>query len=308
MSKIMKAKMAMMKVVGRKGLIIQKHSPEILMVVGITGVVVSTVMACKAAVKAEAVIDHAQDQVDKIKQAKELAANNSEVEYTEDDYRKDMVIVMVQTAKDMVKVYGPSVALGAASIACILGSHGIMKKRNVALMAAYKAVEQSFNTYRQRVVEEYGEQKDYEYRTGIRSEQVQIIEVDENGKKIKSKKTVETVDPNAISQYAKFFDETNDNWTKTPEYNLTFLKVQQNHANDLLHSRGHIFLNEVYDMIGIPRTQAGAIVGWVKGEGDDFVDFGIFDGNRGVVRDFVNGYERSILLDFNVAGVIYNLI
>lgn len=306
MNKLTHMKNALVKATGRKGLIIQKHSPEILLTVGIVGLVGATVMACKASTKAEFVIDTAKDKIDEVHEALEITDGKGK--YTQKDAQKDMVIIYTQTAVDFGKLYGPSVLLGAASIACILGAYGIMKKRNVALMAAYKAVEQSFNTYRQRVIEEYGPEKDFQYKTGIRSEEVQVVEVDENGKKIKSKKTVETIDPNTISQYARFFDEASTQWSKTPEYNLTFLRVQQNHANDLLHSRGHVFLNEVYDMLGIPRTQAGAIVGWVRGEGDDFVDFGIFDGQKGVVRDFVNGYERSILLDFNVAGVIYNLI
>jgi hypothetical protein len=136
------------------------------------------------------------------------------------------------------------------------------------------------------------------------------VDTDENGKKIKSKKTIEVTDPNGVSQYARFFDESCVQWSKTPEYNLTFLNCQQNYANDLLHSRGHVFLNEVYDMLGIPRSQAGAVVGWVLGKDNDvgYIDFGIYDGNRMRARDFVNGYERSILLDFNVDGVIYDLI
>ena len=91
-----------------------------------------------------------------------------------------------------------------------------------------------------------------------------------------------------------------------------FLRAQQQYANDKLIAQGHLFLNEVYDMLGLPRTKAGAIVGWVYDDnnavGDNFVDFGIYDVHRETARDFVNGYERSILLDFNVDGVIYDLI
>ena len=90
--------------------------------------------------------------------------------------------------------------------------------------------------------------------------------------------------------------------------NLFFLKAQQTNANVQLTVRGHVFLNEVYDMLGLPRTAAGAIVGWVRGNGDDVIDFGIWD-NNDINSDFVNGYNRSkILLDFNVDGVIYDII
>lgn len=286
---------------GRGGIVLKKNSPEILMVTGVVGVIASTVMACKATLKADEVIDEAKRKLDSVKYAKE---NLEKEEYSDGDYKRDLAVTYVQTGFEFIKLYGPAVLLGTASIGCILGSHNIMKKRNIALVAAYKAIETSFNNYRKRVIEDWGVDKDREYRTGIRHQLVN--EVNENGEE--TEKVVTTQDPNDHSQYARFFDEASVNWMKTPEYNLTFLKCQQNFANDLLKSRGHIFLNEVYDMLGIPRSQAGAVVGWVREVGDGFVDFGIFDGESIAKRDFVNGYERSILLDFNVDGIIYDMI
>lgn len=339
MNKLQTLQSVVSKTAGRGGLILRKNSPEIMLAVGVVGVVASTVMACKATLKVDAVLKGAKEDIDKIHKGKKIAeeASNKKHEelskhpdkptdieeirtvrlikekyekynYPETDYRRDLAVAYLQTGVDFVKLYGPAVVLGVASIGCIVGSHGIMKRRNIALMAAYKAVEQSFTDYRKRVVEEFGEDKDRCLKNGIKQEVVTVIETDENGKKVKVKKTVESTDPNGISQYARFFDESSSQWVKSPEYNLTFLQCQQNYANDLLHARGHVFLNEVYDMLGIPRTKAGAVVGWVRGIGDDFVDFGIFDGERMKARDFVNGYERSILLDFNVAGVIYDMI
>ena len=293
------------KMAGRNGLLLKKHSPELLIGIGIIGIVTSTVMACRAMRKFDALLDGHREIVNDIKYTE------ANLEYSPQDYNKDLAITYVQTGKELVKLYGPAVTLGVASIACILGAHNIMQKRNVALVAAYKAVEQSFFNYRQRVIEEFGERKDYQYRHGIR--EIEVTEMpytDENGKKHKAEtRTVEVYDPNQRSVYARFFDEGCANWSKTPEYNLLFIKNQQNYANDLLHSRGHVFLNEVYDMLGIDRSQAGAVVGWVMSkEGDNFVDFGMYDLCNASAREFVNGHERSILLDFNVDGVIYDLI
>lgn len=275
------------------------------MVTGVVGIVTSTVLACRATLKAGEVIEEAKGKLDKIHYANQ---NIDKETYSERDYKKDLTVTYVQTGVDFAKLYGPAVLIGVASIGCILGAHGIMKKRNLALVAAYKAIETSFADYRKRVVEEFGMEKDRLLKNGIVQSKVSVVEIDENGKAKKSQKVVEVTDPNGISQYARFFDEASINWSKTPEYNLTFLKCQQNYANDLLKSRGHIFLNEVYDLLGIPRSQAGAVVGWVKDVGDGFVDFGLFDGENMRVRDFVNGYERNILLDFNVDGVIYDMI
>jgi hypothetical protein len=292
-----------------------------LIVAGVAGIVTSTVLACRATLKADDVVQEAKSKIDKIHEAKEVADKTPDVNYSEQAYKKDMSVTYLQAGWGFVKLYAPAVLLGTASIACIIGSHGIMRKRNLALVAAYKAIEESFNKYRKRVVEEVGEDKDREFKNGIRKNKITVTETNEDGTTTKSKKVVETVDPSGISEYAKFFDSASSQWSDIPDYNLTFLKCQQNHLNDLLNSRGHVFLNEVYDTLGLPRTTAGQVVGWVKGYGDDYIDFGIFDdsidGYRGVRvcdtvgeerRDFVNGYRDSILLDFNVAGVIYDMI
>lgn len=305
MNKFEVIKANVVKVAGRGILITKKYSPEILTGVGVVGIVASTVMACKATLKVDEVLDDAQKKIEKIKYAEETIDKK---DYSEQDYKKDLVIAYTQSGIGFVKLYGPSVTLGVASIACILGAHNIMRKRNVALIAAYKAVEGSFKDYRQRVVEEFGADKDRQFKYGIKNEEVTETEIGEDGKKHKVKSVVESVDVDHYSEYAKFFDEASPEWKKDSEMNLFFLKCQQNYVNDLLHARGHVFLNEVYDALGIPRTRAGAVVGWVMGNGDDNIDFGIYELNNERARDFVNGYERSILLDFNVDGVIYDLI
>ena len=318
MNKIAKIQSVINAKTGRAGLLLRKKSPEILLVCGCVGLVVATVKTYQAVSKAEFVLDTAKDKLDKIKEAKEL--NNPEV-YNDQDYAKDLAITYVQTGVDYVKLFGPPVALGALSVSCIFGSHNIMRKRNIALMAAYRALGETFNTYRGRVIDEFGEDKDRQFRTGVHAETVTFSEVDADGKKIKGKKTVETVNPSEISQYARFFDRNNINWSEDAHTRLTFLKCQQNYANDRLQGTGHVFLNEVYDMLGLKRSTAGAVVGWVKGVGDDFIDFGMFNDNIQAYadeyrndtigeerRDFVNGSKDSILLDFNVCGVIYDMI
>jgi hypothetical protein len=178
----------------------------------------------------------------------------------------------------------------------------------VALAAAYVAVDTGFRAYRSRVVDRFGEAVDKELRYNVHSEKVEEKIVDENGKEKKVKKTIDVMGPEDVSGYARFFDDGCDGWTKDPEYNLMFLKKQQRYANDKLQSQGYFFLNDVYDMLGIPRSSAGQVVGWIYDEknpcGDNYIDFGIYDCSREKARDFVNGYERTILLDFNVDGPI----
>ena len=295
------------------GLQIQKHSPEILVTVGVIGTVASTVMACKATTKVSVILEETKEKVDQVHTVLE-SDEYTEEEYSVEDSKKDLAIIYAQSAVKFAKLYGPSILLGAASISCILASHRILTKRNVALAAAYAGLDKGFKNYRKNVVERFGEAVDRELKYNIKAQKITDIEVDEDGKEKKVKKTVDVIsdNPTIYSDYARFFDESCPAWQKDPEYNLVFLRAQQQYANDKLIAQGHLFLNEVYDMLGLPRTKAGAIVGWVYDDnnavGDNFVDFGIYDVHRETARDFVNGYERSILLDFNVDGVIYDLI
>jgi hypothetical protein len=289
----------------------KKHSPEILVVAGVVGGVTSAVMACKATTKAGDIIEDTKSQLDIIHKGME-DGNIRGVEYTKENGTKDLTIVYTQTAVKFIKLYGPAVALGTVSIISILAGHNITRKRNLALAAAYTTIDNSFKQYRNRVIERFGEELDRELRYDIKAKEVEETVVNEDGTESTVKTTMNIIDPNTISDYSRIFDECNTSWSKSPEHNLVFLKQQQNYANDLLKSRGHLFLNEVYDMLGFPRTQAGQIVGWVYDEvnpiGDNFVDFGIYNLDSERARAFVNGYERSILLDFNVDGNVWKLM
>lgn len=291
------------------GLQIKKHSPEIFVGVGIAGTVVSTVLACKATTKVGAILEETKQTKDIIHYGMENG-NIEGTPYTQEDGKKDLTIVYAQTGVKLFKLYAPAIAVGALSITSIIAGHNILKKRNLALAAAYTVVDKGFKNYRKNVVERFGEQIDKELRYNIKAKEIEETYIDEKGKEKTRKEIVNTIDDD-ISEYARFWDDGNTGWTKDPEYNLMYLRRQQDWANEKLRSRGHLFLNEVYDELGIPRSKRGNIVGWIyKGDDkycDSYVDFGIYN-NREGNRLFVNGHERSILLDFNVDGPILDLI
>lgn len=294
---------------------LKKHSPEILMITGAIGVVASAVMACKATTKVQGILEDAKSQIDTVHKFAEDKDMNESGRYTQEDAKKDLAIIYLQTGVKFVKLYAPSVIFGALSLTSMLASNNILKKRNVALAAAYATVDKSYKEYRNRVIERFGEVVDKELRYNIKSQKIEeTIKDEETGKEKKVKKNVDVVETDDIfgSPYAKIFDDGCRGWEKDPEMNLMFLRAQQQYANDLLVTRGHLFLNEVYDMLGIERTRAGQVVGWVydpeNPKGDNYVDFGIYNTNRKKSRDFVNGIERVILLDFNVDGEILDLI
>lgn len=309
------------------GFQLKKHSPEIMLVAGVAGTVASAVMACKATTKVNKILEETKSEVNQVHDAltnediryakvKQEDGTLTRVEkYTEEDSKKDLAIIYFRSGMKFAKLYGPSVLLGAVSITSILASHNIMRKRNVALAAAYTAVDKSFKGYRSRVIERFGEQLDKELRYNIKAKEIETVVTDEDGNEKIVKEVIQAADendPTMYSDYTKCFDCGCNGWTKSAEMNLMFLRRQQDWANERLKSRGYLFLNEVYDSLGIPRTKAGQVVGWVYDEknpkGDNYVDFGIYNIHNEQVRDFVNGHERSVWLDFNVDGNILDLI
>jgi hypothetical protein len=285
---------------GSKMLAVQSKSPAILFAVGVGGVIAATVMACRATLKVDDVLDEHQEALTKINYAVENIES-----YTETDLKQDKLRLMIRASGRLAKLYLPGVAVGIVSICALTGSHVILSRRNVGLTAAYAALDKGFREYRDRVVSEFGKDKDDEYRYGVKERE--IVEETKTGPVVT---TVKSFDPNKVSGYAKIFSDGCAPWEKNSESNRIFLQCQQNYFNQRLQARGHVFLNEVYRALGIPETKAGQSVGWaLSPDHDNYISFGIFeniDDER--VRAFVNGDERSILLDFNVNGPILNVL
>lgn len=302
------------------GLKMKKHSPEILVVAGTVGTVVSTVMACKATTRLSEILEDAKTDIDAIKDYADCDWVNVKKEdgtienpYDEETKKKDITITYVNTGKDIAKLYAPSVALGVLSITAILAGTNILRKRNVALAAAYATADKTFREYRDRVVERFGKELDRELRYNIRSKEIEDTIIDEKGKEKKVKKTVPVVDPNQIDDFSRIFYDGNPGYCdEDPQLTLMFLKRQQDYANDKLKAQGYLFLNDVYEMLGFNKTAAGQMIGWIYDEehpiGDNFVDFGIYDIHNDAKIRFVNGDERAIVLEFNHDGNILDLI
>ncbi|MDE5977042.1 MAG: hypothetical protein K2G70_01050 [Turicibacter sp.] len=296
------------KVVGRGGLVLRKHSPEILLAAGIVGFVGTVVLASNATLKAPEILDEYEKTKADIEKLEELIEEDPDsVEYTLEEAKWENTILRLQTIGKYVKLYAPAAALGAVSVACLITSRNITHKRYLAAVSAYNALSGVFNTYRKRVVDEYGEKLDRHFRYGTTYETVTETDVDENGKKVKKKVDVENT-PKMPSDTARYFDSSNPNWDQNANYSMMFLRAQQNYLNDLLHRRGHVFLNEVYDALGFKHTPEGAAIGWLDGVGDGYIDIGLYDSHEENVRRFVNGDENCILLDFNHEGVIWDKI
>lgn len=283
--------------VGRAGAVVQKFSPQILTVVGVAGVVTAGVLAAKATLKLESVIDASKENLDAVKDKR---ANLQTEDYSDRAYKRDLTKVYFNTTKDLTKLYGLPIFLGTVSISCIIGGQGIQYKRTVGAVAAYKTLEETFEKYRARVVEEFGEEKDQEFRSSYK-----VHEATDAEGNVTSTVHGEFKDQDWVAVY----DARNPNWKNSPDYNLMFVKAQETYANQLLGTRGHVLLNDVFDGLGMPRTHEGAVVGWVLDkDGPNFIDFGIQDLQSKSARYLGTDEELGdcILLDFNVQGIIWD--
>ena len=291
------------------GLKLKKHSPELLLIGGVVTGGIATIAACKATLKVTDILEGAKETIDVIHQTAEIrdieAEDGSIMTYTKEDATKDLVKVYASTGLELAKLYGPSIALGTISVSCLFASNNIMRKRNIALAAAYTAVDKGFKEYRERVVERFGENVDQELKYNLKAAKIEEIVTDENGKEKKVKTTVEVAEE---SEYARYFTKTNPDWNPVMEYNEMFLRAQQQYANDLLVSKKMLTLNDVYDLLNLPKTKAGMVVGWVydksaHAEGDNFI---CFSPRKVYLRNEMGDLEPAYALDFNVDGEIYS--
>lgn len=282
---------------GSVELLAKKHGASVLTGVGVTGFVATTVLVGRAVLKARPVVSSIKEETE------EIAAKEITSDYTKRDQAQEMGRMYLGASGELFKIYGPAIAVGLGSIFCVIAAHGMMIRKQASLLAAYTTLEGGFKAYRARIREELGEEKELEVYRGSRKKEIEVAD----GVVVTSE--FQDLIP---SPYARFFDESNPNWRKNAEYNLLFLHSQQKWANDRLAANGFLFLNEVYEALGLERTQAGQVVGWKRkkpgeegyGNGDGFVDFGLYDINNEVSRAFINGYEKVVLMDFNVDGPI----
>lgn len=299
----------------------KKHSPTILITAGVIGVCGGVVMACKATLKVDETLEEARKDIDRIHESAEHECTPAGVPYSQEDAKKDLTKVYAHAGMSLVKLYTPAFVVTTTALGCIVASNNILRKRYVATAAAYATVDKSFKEYRGRVVERFGEEVDRQLKYNIKAKEVEETVTDENGNTKTIVKTVNVIDPQDVSEYARFFEQytrdeqgnviENPNWETSGEYRLMFLKQVERYMNDRLRATGRVFLNEVYDELGLPRSKAGQIVGWVYDPenpvGDNYIDFGLYKSGQNY-SDFVYGKEEAILLDFNVDGNIWDLM
>lgn len=272
--------------VGSQVLTVKQNSPHLFFGVGLAGVAAGTVLACRATLKAEPVLDEFRDDISAVKR---------DLREPSEEYKKELAYTYFRGSLALGKLYAPAIVVSSVGVACLTGSHVQLTRRNTALTVAYAGLHQAFEDYRERVRNELGNNEERDLFFGAQKKKVK-----RDGETIE----VTEYDPNLPSPYARYFDRLSNHWVRDAEYNHAFVSAQQHYFNQRLQIRGYLYLNEVYHALGIPETKAGQVVGWrLNGKGDGYVDFRMYTPAN---AHFATGNNEAILLDFNVDGVIWH--
>jgi len=288
----------------------RKHSPEILLILGLAGAITGTILACVATTKLPEITAKKEEELEAMHHNLDSVKESDNANLPE--IKKQTTAIYLKTGVRYAALYGPSFIVTGLSLSCLVVSNVILRRRLIGVSAAYAAISKSFKEYRVRVAERYGNDIEKEIRYNIQPKELTTTTIDAKGKEKQKIEKIKVIDPNSYSDFARIYDAGNIGWTKDPQTNLMFLKCQQSAATKRLERQGYLFLNDVYEMLGFAKTKEGQVAGWIYDKenpiGDNFVDFGIYDVTRERARDFVNGYERSIVLDFNIDGGILEFI
>lgn len=273
----------------RSVLKLNSASPTLLVVGGVVGLGATAVMAARATRNLDPIIqDHQKSRM-----------VIAETIYTSKKARqKDLVHLYTRTATQFTRLYGPTIAMGVTSAGAVLSGHKILHGRQVATLAAYSGLVEQFDAYRRRVAKTWGEDVERGIYEGAHGEWKESE--DHPGEK-----TLQPVfDPDATSHYLRpWFDETNVNWTRDPMRNYAFLKGVQQHMNNILSIRGHVFLNDVLDALGMPRQREGSVMGWLydtSQNADGYIDFGFMHSIEPQAVAFRNNKDALVRLNFNI--------
>lgn len=279
----------------------RKHSPAILFAAGVVGFGATVVLASKATLKLNDLLEENERKQNEVHDLHEIN-KLTDVKKASRESKKDEAALKINFIKDVAILYAPAVGVGILSVGALTGSHVILNRRYTSVVAAYATLDRSFKEYRGRVTEIYGSEVDKKLVNGVVSREI----ISEDGSKVTS-----TYGSQGGSPYAKLFArDTTQEWSPQADYNLVFLRAQQQYHNDMLNAKGYVFLNDVYKALGLEPIPAGQAVGWVKNNprgGDNFIDFGIYE-NADEFIDFMRAKEGAIWLDFNVDGPVYDLI
>lgn len=280
--------------IGKVKLGAKRNAPEILLGGAFLTGTASIILASRATLKAKDI----KNTLEGNKMALEFNLNAGSI--TENEAKASIRKIYMKYALDLTKEYAIPAGLYAATVAMVFSSYKIQKNRQVALATALAACTTAYNTLLDKLKNGAA--------IGLTAKEVlEGVEGREVVDPETGEVTIEKVQGEPVNGlYQVRFDRYATAWEKDKFQNETTLRSEENWANDRLRLQGYVFLNDIYDRLGIPRTKVGQIVGWtLNGDGDGFIDFGIKDcAEYEDIRYDSNAFD----LNFNVDGNILDKI
>lgn len=217
-----------------------KHSPEILIGIGVAGFITTTVLAVKATPKALDLIARADDE----------KFDNGHGEH----------LTKVEVIKVAWKPYIPVAVTGVVSIACVIGANSVNSKRNAALATAYQLSTAALNEYKDKVIETIGEKKEQTIREKISKDRIEQNPVANNTVYV-------TGDGDSL-----FLEPISKRYFKS---DIERIRSVINTLNETMYNDpfGNISLSDFYDDIGLERTDISDDIGWNIANGSIKVEF-----------------------------------
>ena len=286
---------------------VKKAAPTIAVITGTACGIGATVTAVKETLTVGAIMTEYKETAKTIDDVEERINNGEEIYFTNKKTNKteletveylnrDRKVLKIQTVAKLAKHYKFTIALSALSVVLVLSGYGEMKKRFVGAVAAYEGL---YRTYIKTKKEAEKNSK--------KTEMPDINDKNEEQKDTSSEVKSRVDD----SDFCRIFDKSSSMYRENREMNLGYLKSVEKYCTNLLHIRGHLFLNEVYDALGMSHTETGALCGWLynSNDGDNFVSFNIDEALCEYnYADDIYPVDPEIFMYFNCVGPIYNRI
>lgn len=275
-------------------------APTLAFGAGMAGMIAGTFLACRATLKLEATIDQTLAELDQIEKATALAKAGGVVTYGERERGRDVAKVYAKTAWRFTKLYGPAILVSGASMALLTNSHTTLKRRNRDLMVAYAALDRAYQAYRDR----YKDDLDQSIKDELDKAETNLLDA---VKELAEHPNRPYGPYGPYSPYSRWFNENSTAWTRNPLQNRTKIEVAQTAVNNHLKTYGVVYLNDVYKELGLDATDPGGqMVGWVWDPVERYeIDFDLYNPNN---DRFLKGWEASVALDFNVQGLVLELM
>lgn len=202
------------------------NSPTLLTAAAVTGTVLTAVLAGKSAIRAAQILD----------QARIHAEHQNQPPLTKREY-------LELTWREFV----PPVAMGCLTLACIIGANQIGNRRYAALAAAGAISEQTFELYKQKVVEQLGAKKEEAVRDGVARDRVR------DNPPIDSQVII------AAGGDVLCLDTLSGRYFRS---DVGTIERAVNQTNYQINADFYASLSDFYDRIGLKRTAVSEELGW----------------------------------------------